>query len=1238
MADETVDYRKPVGPTPSSTGGAPLPLQEHQRAQIQGPAVVKGDFGQDEWARMAKSAEKISAAGLTAAHAGETISGAGVQTLDVAVQQQRIAAHAEADIATTKDMADLADKHRDDPAGFDKAAAEYRAQRVANSSPGISRYVDRTVGETAARGYAGLVARKGAKDEALAKEASAQDIVLTENKLTGMFLSGTAVDADGNNTEEAHALLTKYQNQLQAGVGSTHTQEWANNKLTGFRNQLAGIQVGNNATEIAKDPEGGQQKAFDYIDEHIIRNEKFPATMQQKEHMAALARAQVHRALTATKVDAGDASLQADGMIKMMKAGDIPSLADHTAIVDKLTAAGGHGNLAKAREMIIQRGISEGVQKRIQNPDITTQRSQLNHDRNADYITETPIVAQSSSPVLQTLRAPIRAEITSNPQALKYLVARAEQEVSDHSPEGKLYFLEESGNRAINPNRPYGGSIAAAVRDPNYYPGPVDLRRATPQKIAEWQPLIEAFLNGTDTSDLSTGNASRSPKTGRMVGFGPGGQVMRRTISASGEPEHHGREAFDLPFITQLKASVESGDPDSAVQFQARGRTGAGPLTLDRASGAPPPIKPSGATATTPPKPGLGGEFTQAGIAQAIEDGTQLELEKVYKDQTKAILKGLEDNIATDPDLASVIDVARKSKDRSWAEPLLASISGHIDGRKVADMSPADRQRVLDEFQARAGESGMPPSYRVMYREALVNAMKASEKAAREDQIGYHISKGGEPPPGLRLDNAEANRISMARRKVINDFVASNSGYPTGSPFRPIEAQDIARAITTGALGETAVALDSIVNMDRQTLDATMAGDSPIKGALISAATSGDGKRMTQVMSTLSRLEANNPIAFKAMFHEGTVKNLNTWRGLKDSYTDQQIADRFARSTDPNVAAAREKKYTEGETAAKNFTINDATKGLANTNWRMFASGAPVDFEQAGGGGLMQDRLLEQFKTIYTQLYADGVSDARAKELAGKALSNEWGPSRGNSFNVMRHPPEKFPQHYPDVGGTYNYIAQQTSEFVANAQIKANNERDVAEPRTLTNKLIMGGFADKGPSFLLPPGGKDPLTSRGISYTFQSLIPDESTEADIQQGRPPSYKVLVLDHNGQQLPLPGRVIFDPKPAQAEHRAAIVPQIKASEQNLKTLTTQPVSTVPQMQALTGEGDTITEGAVAPKGGMTSAIDNEQENLVAAAGKLGGDHPVIGLIDRLHKARRAAQEGTTDEISAQKKTVK
>ena len=1272
---DTYDWRKPVGYTPNIGPGLPVP--ESKRAQIQTPGVVKGDFGQDEWARMAKSAEKLAQAGMTEAHAGESITQTGLAFTETAVQQMKVAAHSEADIATTKDVADLANKHRDDPQAFDAALQEYKAQRVANSSPFMSRYIDRTVGERGASAYAGLVARKGAKDEAIGKDAAKSNVDQAEDELTTMFSARKGVDTEtGDYTPEASKALQTYQDKVQAGVGTMWSQETANNRVNQMRNTLMGIQVGNNAVDVLKTegPEGGEKKAFEYIDEHITRNDKLPMDLGQRERMAAHARAQVHREIAANRTDAGDATVQAQNQILQYKSNDPndwPSLQDHEALVARLKANGTNGAAAKVRELEIARGVAQGTIKRIQDPSLSNKRSQMNYDNNTDYITDTP-VTKTIHPVLASIRTPIRNELDTSPNAIRYLVARTEQETANNGPDGKLMFIEESMNRRLNPARGYRG-IIDAVSDPNYYPGPVDLRRATPQKIEEYRPLIQAALNGSNTSDLSTGNASWDERTQRFVGFGRGGVVMKETqalnVRGVRGTERHGREAADLPWVSQTIAAMESGDT-SGIQAAAVGaRTGTQPIVIPKESGVPPMPKPSGtapAAPAAPPTP----DYTPQAIQSEVKRQTDKRVEQHYKDMWPSTEKNLAEGLLTKDDLANILEVARTSTDRSWADPVMAKIGGYLVAQDVnANIPLSERQEAIDNFMAEMRQKGQPLSYQSQLRQAIVDNLKKDEENARRSPIDYHISKQGNPPLPLRFDNADAMRLSMQQRGVITDSVSLGTGVPLGSQLRPQEAAILASKITNGKPEEAAIALGALKEMTPEQLTAALGGENnPIKAALTNGARSRDPARMTAVMQTLDDIERKDVGTFKTKFGEQTAHNLNVWRDRKDIDPPALISEDLNAIKDPKVQASREAARKEGDipNAVKAITMSDVVKAFGGPSWyNPFGRGsvnAPVDYEMHGGGGLMQGQLLQQYKHVYEQLLLDGVPADQAKERAATVLKNEWGVSRANSMAIMRYPPEhpQFNKVYPAVGGRYDYMSDQVSEFVANAQVAANAADPGAgqgnwpftgaytpKPGSVADIAVQGLKRGGAPGSLLPglTPGNTPIreqTGGGVQYTFQTLISDRQTEIEAGAGGKPSYQVMVLDQNGRQVILPGRVNFDAGPAQAAERARF--EREAGEEKrqkaamsgfgeqgrayVRTLT----ATGDQAQRAEsgGGGDTLTDT------GMAAATRGEP-NVGAAAGALS-DHPVIQTMERLQRGRRAAEQPLPPETTgeAQKKS--
>lgn len=221
---------------------------------------------------------------------------------------------------------------------------------------------------------------------------------------------------------------------------------------------------------------------------------------------------------------------------------------------------------------------------------------------------------------------------------------------------------------------------------------------------------------------------------------------------------------------------------------------------------------------------------------------------------------------------------------------------------------------------------------------------------------------------------------------------------------------------------------------------------------------------------------------------------------------------------DPAQAAGRDAAEKVADTALKSVSPANVISKFS-TAWIGSNAGAPAA-QQAGiaAGALKAD---------YDQNYKDGFvltgDPAAADKFALEKLGNKYAVSPTNGDRVTAYAPERY---YPQVGGSYDWMAEQLDAAVAGK---------LGVDRTPPSDL---GEAIEPASLAL----KDDSRAERQYGAQRSLVSDDATERDIAAGRPPSYQEIIRDPNGRWSAMTGaggtaqRFRFDPSAPFAERAA------------------------------------------------------------------------------------------------------
>jgi hypothetical protein len=307
----------------------------------------------------------------------------------------------------------------------------------------------------------------------------------------------------------------------------------------------------------------------------------------------------------------------------------------------------------------------------------------------------------------------------------------------------------------------------------------------------------------------------------------------------------------------------------------------------------------------------------------------------------------------------------------------------------------------------------------------------------------------------------------------------------------------------------------------------TLLGEKGFANALTGMMSSKDPAKMSTAMSVVDKLWRDNPAQAEGTLGGPAVTKLQAWQALRGSFSATELAERLNAADDPSTVKAREAAKEGAEKEVKGLSPSDMAYKLG-TGWpgigRLTGSTPAAPFDSIKGGELVAD-----FNATYTALRTYGVDADKASDLATQRLQSTWGVSGAAGNQVMKMPPEKY---YPQVDGTHDWLQTDLTAWVA----KRAGAEFSAGPRTL--EAGIGGVA------------------QDRNWQVAGMITDGQTQAEIAQGKPPSYMVAIKRKDGTLDILPGRIGFDPADHIDKYGAKLRARQQAAEQGRSLETGMP----------------------------------------------------------------------------------
>jgi hypothetical protein len=255
---------------------------------------------------------------------------------------------------------------------------------------------------------------------------------------------------------------------------------------------------------------------------------------------------------------------------------------------------------------------------------------------------------------------------------------------------------------------------------------------------------------------------------------------------------------------------------------------------------------------------------------------------------------------------------------------------------------------------------------------------------------------------------------------------------------------------------------------------AALAANPDFSGAVVGLTRSGDVDKTTAAFSFLDAQRQDNRPAFLKNY-PGVETRLQQYQSDLAYKTPEETVKRLNQADDPAAAAAMETRGKAADKELESITADRVLRKIAPGalgGWIPFTGpGAPVSNDMNASSDAMRAEWANQ----YRDLRANGLDQAGADAGATERLRKVWSPSDTNGGRLMRFAPEAF---YPkDATGSQKYIGQQLAQDV-----------------------------------------QDTTKAHGIDLApnaEHALVADQTTEQDIANHRPPSYKVVLTDVDGR---------------------------------------------------------------------------------------------------------------------------
>jgi muramidase (phage lysozyme) len=565
-----------------------------------------------------------------------------------------------------------------------------------------------------------------------------------------------------------------------------------------------------------------------------------------------------------------------------------------------------------------------------------------------------------------------------------------------------------------------------------------------------------------------------------------------------------------------LLATLRSGDQGaiSDVPRQLSGQWSSLPGGRQPAAGNGPALAPAAApgrpgftAADLQRNPFLGSAYVRTMAADEslrVQSATQ-----AAAAVTKANDMGL---LARPEDVALVNQTAAQYPEKFG--PVAEAMNGRLLGGALAQMEKPQRDAVIAQY--REATNGQDQHHMNVASAALEQYQK-SEKNLAERPYQEAATRGWIAPVAP-IDPSQPGTIagSLGERVAASQRIAAMNHTPAPPVLGKDELPQLQAALEGPAGADVLTQIATVLRPEEVN---RLIGEKGFANALTGMMSSKDPVKMSTAMSVVDKLWRENPAQAESNLGNPAITKLQAWQGLKGSFSAVELAERLNAADDPATVKSREVAKEAAEKETKSLTPQDMAYKLG-TGWpgigRLTGSTPSAPFDSIKGGEMVAD-----YQTTYTALRTYGVDADKASDLAVQRLQSTWGVSHAAGNQIMKNPPERA---YPQVDGSHEWLKQDLTSWVSK---RAGLE---FEPSPAL------GMAGVGPS--------GPLRN----WSLAGMIADGQTQAEIAQGKPPSYQVAIKRKDGTLDILPGRVGFDPGDHISKYGAKLEKARQASELN------------------------------------------------------------------------------------------
>jgi hypothetical protein len=575
-----------------------------------------------------------------------------------------------------------------------------------------------------------------------------------------------------------------------------------------------------------------------------------------------------------------------------------------------------------------------------------------------------------------------------------------------------------------------------------------------------------------------------------------GGDNARIAVAYFSGPGNVAPPGSPTPWITDKKdptgKSVSSYVSDVAGRLGAPSANGGPPFTADDVQRNP---------------------FLLSAYVRSLAADPETRIQSA-KQTAASVSKSIDNGSLPPPDAVGEVNQAAKLFPDKMGD-IADEMNGKLAGQRVASVPAEQRQQYVDALKA---ATAGPDIHQINLAAAALGQVKRQEENMKEHPLVEASNRGWTPPP-MEIDPSKPETIApaLAQRATLSARI----GALNSTPSPPLLDKDDMPKLQTALQGQAgAQVLGTIGQTLKPDEMQTLLKEDAFRASVTGMSRSGDPAKMNAAYSFMDTQQKQNPLQFDKQFPDG-LKDLRAWQSNLAFYPPDVAAKRLMQAYDPAQAAGRDAADKVADEALKTLSP-DKVVAKFSTGWGPFGTGAraPVS-EQAGtaAGALKAD---------YDKNYRDGFTatgdPAAADKFAMEKLNLKYAVSPTNGNRITANAPERY---YPQVGGSYDWMGKQLDEAVA-------KQLGLEPPPSPTDT-----------SYIQPAGLGTTEESPGVRKygAGRALVPDDATDRDITNGKPPSYQVIIRDPNGRWSTMTGpsgatqRFRFDPAQPFAERAAA-----------------------------------------------------------------------------------------------------